>query len=561
MKSNGINDLEFLKSNYKSMKSANQDDVVRKLPSNGKIEKQMAKSLKKKHKYDPCINIYSPSQNLGSTSEKFNEALTSFSNDESFKTFMNLQYMKALAEPAESVGILAAQSIGEPSTQMTLNTFHFAGFGAKNVTLGIPRLREILMTASANIKTPMMQVKVLNEVSDRKLDRFVKSLKKIQFANIVQKITVNESLKYTSHDKMRQYDIKIELLNKKTCKQIYNLKLDDVLDCLEKRLVPNLIQLINKTLKSKEKISIEVQGEEEDALMEGLEEIINDEIGAEKIEDENDEAIEDKKQDVEYEDNEDVEMVDSDHGNEAVLKEFEKKTAEDIDELLVASARRNLTTKFEYVSEFDYDNKKGTFCSLSISIPNEKITKALKSVNSFKLMPLLETVCHKVVCRQVPGVYKAYESKNVAGEKIVVVEGNNLKALWSFAEIIDINDIYTNDIAAVLKVYGAEAARQAIVKEISQVFDVYGIAVDIRHLFLIADYMTREGGFQPFNRIGLAKHPSPMLKMSFETTCQVLQDTVMFNGKDNGKSPSSKLVLGDIVGSGTGSFDIMVESK
>ena len=53
------------------------------------------------------------------------------------------------------------QSIGEPSTQMTLNTFHFAGRGEMNVTLGIPRLREILMVASANIGTPAMDIPVL----------------------------------------------------------------------------------------------------------------------------------------------------------------------------------------------------------------------------------------------------------------------------------------------------------------------------------------------------------------------------------------------------------------
>jgi DNA-directed RNA polymerase I subunit RPA1 len=43
---------------------------------------------------------------------------------------MQLKYQNSLADPGEAVGLLAAQSIGEPSTQMTLNTFHFAGFGA-----------------------------------------------------------------------------------------------------------------------------------------------------------------------------------------------------------------------------------------------------------------------------------------------------------------------------------------------------------------------------------------------------------------------------------------------
>ena len=60
------------------------------------------------------------------------------------------------------VGVLAAQSIGEPATQMTLNTFHFTGVSAKNVTLGVPRLKEILNVTS-NIKTPAMTVYQLPE--------------------------------------------------------------------------------------------------------------------------------------------------------------------------------------------------------------------------------------------------------------------------------------------------------------------------------------------------------------------------------------------------------------
>jgi DNA-directed RNA polymerase I subunit RPA1 len=44
-----------------------------------------------------------------------------------FQQLMELKYMRSLAEPGEAVGVLAAQSVGEPSTQMTLNTFHMAG--------------------------------------------------------------------------------------------------------------------------------------------------------------------------------------------------------------------------------------------------------------------------------------------------------------------------------------------------------------------------------------------------------------------------------------------------
>ncbi|KAI0598996.1 DNA-directed RNA polymerase II subunit RPB1 [Biscogniauxia sp. FL1348] len=67
------------------------------------------------------------------------------------------RWQRSMVNPGEMVGVLAAQSIGEPATQMTLNTFHFTGISSKNVTLGVPRLKEILNVAS-NIKTPSMMV-------------------------------------------------------------------------------------------------------------------------------------------------------------------------------------------------------------------------------------------------------------------------------------------------------------------------------------------------------------------------------------------------------------------
>lgn len=52
-----------------------------------------------------------------------------------------MKFVNSMTQPGESVGCTGAQSIGEPSTQMTLNTFHLAGHGGVNLTLGIPRLR------------------------------------------------------------------------------------------------------------------------------------------------------------------------------------------------------------------------------------------------------------------------------------------------------------------------------------------------------------------------------------------------------------------------------------
>lgn len=64
---------------------------------------------------------------------------------------------RALAEPGEAVGVVTAQSIGEPGTQMTLRTFHFAGVKERNVTLGLPRLIE-LVDARKKPVTPTMDI-------------------------------------------------------------------------------------------------------------------------------------------------------------------------------------------------------------------------------------------------------------------------------------------------------------------------------------------------------------------------------------------------------------------
>ena len=62
---------------------------------------------------------------------------------------INNAYKKAIITPGEMVGMIAAQSIGEPTTQLTLNTFHFAGVASKsNVTRGVPRIEEILSLSS-----------------------------------------------------------------------------------------------------------------------------------------------------------------------------------------------------------------------------------------------------------------------------------------------------------------------------------------------------------------------------------------------------------------------------
>ena len=91
---------------------------------------------------DPILNTYDPWHNIGSVSEKYNAELEKYVitdsdklfkqkkiSAEHFRSLMYMRYYHSLVHPGEPVGVLAAQSLGEPSTQMTLNTFHLAGRG------------------------------------------------------------------------------------------------------------------------------------------------------------------------------------------------------------------------------------------------------------------------------------------------------------------------------------------------------------------------------------------------------------------------------------------------
>jgi len=91
-------------------------------------------------------------------------------------------YKKALMEPGEAVGIVSAQSIGEPGTQMTLRTFHYAGVREQNVTLGLPRLIEIV-DARRVPSTPIMVI-YLNEKYRKSRESAVKVARKLVYTTL-----------------------------------------------------------------------------------------------------------------------------------------------------------------------------------------------------------------------------------------------------------------------------------------------------------------------------------------------------------------------------------------
>lgn len=166
-----------------------------------------------------------------------------------FETLLEMKYMSSVVDPGEAVGIIAAQSIGEPSTQMTLNTFHLAGHSAKNVTLGIPRLREIVMSASKNPSTPSMTLHIHPELDEEAGDNFAKGITKVTLAEVMEQITVHEKIgRGVSSEKAKIYEIRLNMYPSAEYRRTYAITIADILRTIEIKFIPKLSRSMDAEL-------------------------------------------------------------------------------------------------------------------------------------------------------------------------------------------------------------------------------------------------------------------------------------------------------------------------
>ncbi|KAM0687678.1 hypothetical protein COBT_001079 [Conglomerata obtusa] len=407
--------------------------------------------------------------------------------------------------PGEAVGILAAQSVGEPSTQMTLNTFHLAGVGSKNVTLGIPRLVEILMVAGKTIKTPVIRLSVNEDIGLK----VVNLTKRQTLKDVITCIKITEDLNYN-----------VEIQGKEDIKNLG----------IEKKMK----KIIEKMMK-KGKVQVEID-------VKGNEELIVEENNTEHNEESSDSVSNDLNNEN-IEDNETYDINDIDMSNECDVNE------DTIDKLS--------DTKFNTENDLNSDDNNGD--DLISDIENKKLNTDTSLSNNYSvsfelklsrknilLLPMIEKTLPLVVVKEWHGIKNSTYTENT-----LIIEGSDLTSLINLIPHELIYKTYCNDIHAILMALGVEAARNIIVNEIRSVFDVYGIKIDVRHLMLIADYMTREGGYKPFNRYGMKHGKSLLQKMCFESCFNYLKEGLVYGDMDYINNASSELCVGKNVSVGS----------
>ena len=101
------------------------------------------------------------------------------------------KFEQAIVRPGEMVGSIAAQSIGEPATQMTLNTFHLAGVSSANVTLGVPRLKEVINIAK-KLNTPSMNIYLKEKENGYNNDEILGLRGKVEHTSLLNIVSLSE---------------------------------------------------------------------------------------------------------------------------------------------------------------------------------------------------------------------------------------------------------------------------------------------------------------------------------------------------------------------------------
>ncbi|TIB69160.1 hypothetical protein E3P77_00623 [Wallemia ichthyophaga] len=621
-----LNKYNFAVKNYDSMmRKYNPKALI------GKVDEEtadthMKKALKKPYKYAPALSEFSPSVYLGSTSEKFAKALEEYAENnpdgllvpqsskkskvtdaeieiltkklkqqggaiakpKQFKNLLKTVYARSLVEPGEAVGLLASQGVGEPSTQMTLNTFHFAGHGAANVTLGIPRLREIVMTASAQIRTPVMKLPVYEHITEDEMKVFCKNLNKLTLAECVDDVRVIESLSSKTPEngfsRRKTYNVHLKLYDPAEYSKEYNVEPIDISYAirrfsaiLDKEITIELRKVtreqtgsaanIGRGQKLREKPGENENNEDEDApvreTQKGDDEVDEGDAESRKRSEKTKEitSYSDEGESDEEENKKDNEDHVGDSDNESDIQddsERQRKHSKQLGEKLSQLEDKIVQTS-HYMTKLECDREGGY-----VDFELEFSSKALKML----LVGIIEKACRKTVVREVRGISRAIlldKEKNKDGstkkQRSIQTEGANLMGIRGFGQdFIDLNQLYCNDIDAIRRTYGVEAARASIINEVAGIFQVYGIGVDFRHLALLADYMTYDGGYKPFNRTGLSGSPSPLLRASFETTASIIAEAALY-ANDTIFDVEPRIEPGSELATQVNNFDIEILSE
>ena len=404
------------------------------------------------------------------------------------------RFNRAIVSPGEMVGVLAAQSIGEPATQMTLNTFHFAGVSSKNVTLGVPRLKEILNVAK-NIKTPSMTVyqesafvgqqetaKLLRSAVEHTTLRSVTETTEIYYDPDIEATAIEADRDMVEsyfilpggeiEDRFRQSRWLLRIILGRRSLLDKGLSVQDVANKIKENYARDLAVIFSDDNADEQVIRIRMiqehtKGEEDDDLEEDL-----------------------------------------------MLKRLESHMLDTLTLRGVPGIERAfLNTRARLV-----EDESGALVFDKDSNPN----------------------CEEWFL----------DTTGSALGQVLTVPG------------VDTRRTYSNSFIEVFEVFGIEATRSALMRELTQVLAFDGSYVNHRHLALLVDVMTSRGHLMAITRHGINRADTgALMRCSFEETVEILLEAAACGELDDCRGVSENVMLGQLAPLGTGELEVFLDQK
>ena len=420
-----------------------------------------------------------------------------------------INYKRAIVTPGEMVGMIAGQSLGEVSTQMTLNTFHFAGVASKsNVTRGVPRIEEIL-SLSSEIKNPSLSVylKPEDERHKEKAHTIMYMLEHTKLEEIVK----------TTEICFDPDDLNTMIAEDKDCIEQYKAFEQMVDECNE--------------------VSLESGDNEKSKWIVRM--VMDPEVMLEK-----NITMDDVNFTLKtcYEDQ--ISCVYSDFNADKLVFRIR------MNDILKSGSRggqKNAKQAKTKVNPLDQSDQIYILKNFQDQLLQKVVLRGIERITKVIMRKVLDNVV------EINGVYKKQD--------IWVLDtiGTNLLDVLGL-DYIDKSRTSSNDIIEIYNVLGIEAARQAIYNELVEVVEFDGTYINFHNYSVLVDRMTFTHKLISIFRHGINNdNIGPIAKASFEETPEMFLKAARHAELDTMRGISANVMCGQEGHFGTAAFQVMLD--
>lgn len=469
---------------------------------------------------------------------------------EEFGKNIYTKFHRSLAEPGEMVGIIAALSIGEPTTQGTLSTFHFSGLGDKDVTLGVPRMEECL-NSTKKPKTPSCliyinsnefktlednlkkaQTKEMRIELKKNCLEYLQGLKnKLQYCDVKYFLKSSPKIKFVEDDQPGFSPV--SLYKPKPYKPEWWVDICKPSPVMKNEWVIELefdIVKLHGMKVTVQTIADIIQNQDIDKPFGKFGCVVSpNAVGRIDV----------------YIDFDEIEIPDllSNREHDAKKQKNKKETPDDLED------DTEIPEDLEDDTE-DYD----------LEEPN-RYDLHLITEDNFKYFYTRDIVCKKILEMAICGVEninKIFPKEVGAGDDrhwVIDTQGCNFRKILN-VDCVDYVNTTCDDFWQVYFTLGIEAARQTLLVEYTKSLSFDGAYIDPRHISLLVDSMTVTGTITSVSRTGINRNTGPLKKCAFEQTVDNFCIAAANTEKELVNSVSSRIIMGSLANIGTGYFGI-----